>query len=118
MSRNGFLPLLTARSTPSASLSILAAVFLETASLRGATLILLGLGACLRSGFLLRLARFLLHRLLLFLELRRRHLVRHCQEFLLDRRRTLAGDLADRLGDFFDVQLEDAAPLRLVVGGL
>ena len=36
MSRKGFLPFSTVFSTPSASFSILAAVFLEIASLRGA----------------------------------------------------------------------------------
>src|SRR5262245_24405961 len=94
MSRKGFLPFATLRKTPSASFSILAAVFLEMASFRAvATLILLVLGA--GPGLLLRLLGLELHGLLLFLHLRRRHLVRHLQELLLDGPRLLARDLAD-----------------------
>ena len=57
-------------------------------------------------------------RLLFLLHLRRRHLVRDLQELPLDRAGLPARDLADRGRDLLDVELEDAAPLRLVVGGL
>src|SRR5262249_37678869 len=74
----------------------------------------------LRPGLrlLLRFPRLDLQRLRLFLHLRHRPLVRHLQELPLDGRGLLARDLADRGRDLLDVELEDAAPLRLVVGGL
>jgi hypothetical protein len=110
-------PPFTDLSTLSASSSILAAVSFEIARFVRRDEAAPGS---------LRVVRFreevlgleLLHRLRLFLHLRRRDPVGHLEELPPDRARLASFDPADGIRDLFDVELEDAAPLGLVVGGL
>src|SRR2546428_11067442 len=120
ISRKGFLPLPTAFRTPSASSRSWPRSSSTAHPCARPLLLLLRFGARLRFHLRLglRLARLLRQRLLLFLHLRGRDLVRHLQELLLDGARLAARDPPDGRRDLFYVQLEDAASLGLVVGGL
>ena len=104
----------TVFSTLSASFSILATVFLEMASLRGAIY-----SSSSARAFFFGLARLDLHRAFSSSFISAAvTLCATCRNSLLIGPGLAARDLADGGRDLLDVELEDAAPLGLVVGGL